>query len=120
VLYATIAEREEAEEEAKLMRQLHKDDTKGKGDKSSFWGKKSKAKKKKKTTKVVVSEFDLEKYGHYQAGSREGEELPGIVRGVLELMFVGLKFVVWLLTMLVQMFAWLTVGITRCVTSERL
>ena len=119
VLYATIAEREEAEEEARLMRQLHKGDTKGKAENSSFWGKKSKS-KKKKTRKVVVSEFDLEKYGHYQAGSREGEELPGVVRGILELMFVGLKFIVWLLTMLVRMFAWLTVGITRCVTSERL
>jgi hypothetical protein len=118
VLYATIAEREEAEEEAKLMRQLHKDDTKGKAEKSSFWGKKSKS--KKKTRKVVVSEFDLEKYGHYQAGSREGEELPGVVRGGLELRFVGLKFIVWLLTLLVRMFAWLTVSITRCVTSERL
>jgi hypothetical protein len=119
VLYATIAEREEAEEEAKHMRQLHKDDTKGKSEKSSFWGKKSKS-KKKKTRKVVVSEFDLEKYGHYQAGSREGEELPGVVRGFLELIFTGLKFIVWLLTLLVQMFAWLTVNITRCVTSERL
>jgi len=119
VLYATIAEREEAEEEAKLMRQLHKDDTKNKADKSSFWGKKSKS-NKKKTRKVVVSEFDLEKYGHYQAGSREGEELPGVARGILEFMFVGLKFVVWLLSLLVRMFAWLTVGITRCLTSERL
>jgi hypothetical protein len=119
VLYATIAEREEAEEEAKMMRQLHKDDTKGKTTKSSFWGKKSKS-NKKKTKKVVVREFDLEKYGHYQAGSREGEQLPGVVRGGLEIMFVGLKFVVWLLTMLVQMLAWVTVGVTRCVTSEKL
>jgi hypothetical protein len=118
VLYATIAEREEAEEEAKLMRQLHKDDTKGKPEKTSFWGKKSKS-KKKKTKQIVVGEFDLEKYGHYQAGSREGEELPGVVKGGLEIMFVGLKFIVWFLTMLVQMLAWVTVGVTRCVTSER-
>ena len=117
VLYATIAEREEAEEEAKMMRQLHKDDTKGKATKKSFWGKKSKPKKTKK--QIVVGEFDLEKYGHYQAGSREGEELPGVVRGGLEMMFVGLKFVVWLLTMLVQMIAWATVSVTRCVTSEK-
>ena len=118
VLYATIAEREEAEEEAKMMRQLHQDDTKVTSKKSSFWGRKSKS-KKKKTKQIVVGEFDLEKYGHYRAGSREGEQLPGAVRGGLEIMFVGLKFVVWFLTMLVQMLAWVTVGLTRCVTSER-
>jgi hypothetical protein len=109
VLYATIAEREEAEEEAKMMRQLHKDDT----------GKKPKSKKKKKTKKIVVSEFDLEKYGHYHSGSRQGQELPGVVRGGLEILFFGLKFVVWLLSLLVQMVAWITVGVTRCVTSEK-
>jgi hypothetical protein len=117
VLYATIAEREEAEEEAKMMRQLHKDDTRSKTGKSSFWGKKSKS--KKKTQKIVVSEFDLEKYGHYHSGSRQGQELPGVVRGGLEILFFGLKIVVWLLSMLVQMVAWITVGVTRCVTSEK-
>ena len=117
VLYATIAEREEAEEEAKMMRQLHKDDTKGTSNKPSFWGKKPKT--KTKTKQIVINEFDLEKYGHYQAGSREGEELPGVVRGGLEIMFVGLRFVVWFLTLVAQMLAWATVGVTRCVTSEK-
>lgn len=119
VLYATIAEREEAEEEAKFMRQLHDEELKSKSGKTSFWSRKSKTKKEKEKKQILVGEFDLEKYGHYQAGSREGEQLPGAVRGTLELMFSGLKFLVWMLTMLVQLIAWLMVSVTRCVTSEK-
>lgn len=119
VLYATIAEREEAEEEVIMMRQLRDQEAKGKSGKSSFWGRKEKTKKKKGKKQIVVREFDLEKYGHYQAGTREGEELPGPVRGGLELMFAGLKFIVWMLTLIVQLIAWLTVSMTRCVTSEK-
>ena len=117
VLYATIAEREEAEEEAKLMRQLHEKDTKGKSAKKSLWAKSKK--KKKQTKQIVIGEFDLEKYGHYQGGSREGQELPGVVRGALEAMFVGLRFIVWMLTTAVQVIAWVMVGLTRCLTSEK-
>ena len=116
MLYATIAEREEAEEEVKFMKKLREDEAKGKSGKNSMWSRKSKKKQKKQ---VLVGEFDLEKYGTYQAGSREGEELPGVVRGFLELMFGGLKFLVWMLTMLTQVIAWLMVNVTRCVTSEK-
>lgn len=117
VLYATIAEREEAEEEVKFMRKLRDEEAKGKAGKSSKWHRKTKTNKQKK--QILISEFDLEKYGHYQGGSREGEELPGPVRGFLEVMFAGLKFFVWLLTMLTQLVAWLMVNVTRCVTSEK-
>ena len=117
VLYATIAEREEAEEEVKFMKQLREEEAKGKSGKKPMWSRKSKSKNKKK--QIVVGEFDLEKYGKYQAGSREGEELPGVVRGFLEVMFAGLKFLVWMLTMLTQMIAWIMVNATRCVTSEK-
>jgi hypothetical protein len=120
VLYATLAEREEAEAETKLMRTMHEKDKKGKAtkEKTSIWTKKSKPKKNQKK-KIMIQEFDLEKYGQYQAGSREGEKLPGPVRGALEIMFVALKFFVWSLTLLVQFLAWLMVSVTRCVTSER-
>jgi len=116
VLYATIAEREEAEEEVKFMKKLREEEARGKSGKTSMWSRKAKPKNKKQ---IVVGEFDLEKYGTYQGGSREGEELPGFVRGFLEVMFAGLKFLVWMLTMLTQMIAWLMVSVTRCVTSEK-
>ena len=123
VLYATIAEREEAEDEAKLMKQMHKEDTgrSRSGSKGSFWDRKSSTKSKKKGVKQVqIAEFDLEKYGHYQAGSREGQKLPGVVRGGLEVMFMALNAIVWGLTLFVRFVAWLMVTFTRCVTSEKL
>jgi len=128
-LYATLAEREDAEEEARLMRQLHKKDvskSKSKnatattaGKSHGWFGRKTKDKKKDRKTKVVVSEFDLEKYGTYQAGSREGQRLPGPVRASLEILFASLKFIVWLLSTVVAAVAWVTVNVTRCVTSEK-
>jgi len=119
--FATIAEREEAEEEAKLMKLLHEKDLKNKekGDKKKSWlgGKKEKKPKAKK--QVVVKEFDIEKLTHYQAGDRKGEELPAVTRGALELMISGLKMIVWLLTMLVEVIAWVLVHVSRGVTSEK-
>ncbi|EXJ67545.1 uncharacterized protein A1O5_09558 [Cladophialophora psammophila CBS 110553] len=146
VFYATIAEREEAEEEAKLMRRTHEADiraasgsSRSKPKGSRIWfgrlsnsttdeseedetsEKKSRKKKNKKakTKKIVVGEFDLEKLGHYQSGDRKGEELPAVTRGVLGGLVMGLKLVVWLLTMAVQVLAWLLVHLTRGLTSEK-
>jgi hypothetical protein len=143
VFYATIAEREEAEEEAKLMRRTHKEDIRAtKSTKSQQSRSKSKSKKtsrkwfgrssssssnpddtdseagtgrrgkdsKSKTKKIVMTEFDLEKLGHYQSGDRKGEELPAVTRGAIG----GLC-----LTMLVQILTWMLVHITRGVTSEK-
>ncbi|KAJ9610498.1 hypothetical protein H2200_005275 [Cladophialophora chaetospira] len=148
--YATIAEREEAEEEAKkLMRRTHQEDVRaGKSstakskskpsrkwfgrsaseeetdcseseEKSSSRSRKSKKKNKNKTKKIVMREFDLEKLGHYQSGDRKGEELPVVTRSAIGGLVMGLKFVVWLLTMIVQVITWLLVHITRGVTSEK-
>ncbi|KIW97454.1 uncharacterized protein Z519_01038 [Cladophialophora bantiana CBS 173.52] len=144
--YATIAEREEAEEEAKLMRRTHEADireasgsSRSKPKGSRIWfgrlsnsttdeseedetlEKKSRKRKNKKTKtkKIVVGEFDLEKLGHYQSGDRKGEELPAVTRGVLGGLVMGLKLVVWLLTMVVQVLAWLLVHLTRGLTSEK-
>ena len=138
--YATIAERDEAEEEAKLMRETHEKDVRGKGptkmesrtwfgwkrngeeesddvEKGSF-GKKGK-KGKTKPKKIVMTEFDLEKMGHYQSGDRQGEELPVVTRSALSGLVVGLKLLVWALTMIVQVLAWVLVHVSRAVTSEK-
>jgi hypothetical protein len=121
VLYATLAEREDAEEEAKIMRQVHANDTKGKekkAGKKSFWSRKQKA-EKSQPKKIQVGEFDLEKLGQYQSGNREGQKLPGVTRSVLKGMVLLLQFIVWSLTTLVRVLAWILVSVTRAVTSEK-
>ncbi|KIX03005.1 uncharacterized protein Z518_06555 [Rhinocladiella mackenziei CBS 650.93] len=144
VFYATIAEREDAEEEARLMRQTHEKDIRGGGSSSKQKGsrtwfglrkqfsepdedderdpvseKKSGQKKKLKTKKIVLREFDLEKLGHYQSGDRKGQELPVITRSALSGLVMALRVLVWLLTMFVQMMAWMLVNVSRAVTSEK-
>lgn len=124
--FATLAEREEAEDEAKVMaREFQKDIREGekrekKQGRRCFGGKRAEGKERTgRRKKVVIGEFDLEKLGHYQAGERKGEELPAVVRGVMGLLVSGLRLVTWLLTMIVGFVCWLLVGCTRCVTSEK-
>lgn len=124
--YATLAEREEAEDEAKQMEHDHKKDVKESrkitadmGKRTWYGGKKKEKSVKKKTKKVIIGEFDLEKLGHYQKGERKGQELPPVVRGFMSVMVGTLRFVTWLLTMIVSFICWLLVGMTRCVTSEK-
>jgi hypothetical protein len=130
--FHTLAEREEAEAEARQMEKEHKKDIKQSrkidtsavgGDQDAAgkrtWYGKSKERKPKKTKKVVIGEFDLEKLGHYQAGDRKGQELPAPVRGVMSLLVGLLRFVTWSLTMIVSFLCWLLVGMTRCFTSEK-
>ncbi|RAK76938.1 uncharacterized protein BO72DRAFT_115901 [Aspergillus fijiensis CBS 313.89] len=82
------------------------------------WGRGPRAQKKNR--KIVVEEFDLERYGRYgHSSSREGQKLPGITRAILRVVFLGLEVVVQLLTWAVKVFAWVLVNATRCVTSER-
>jgi hypothetical protein len=164
VFYATIAERQDAEEEAKTMRQNHERDVRGGGVPSqtgkgrTWFGRfrqpldspdgdveqgspedfekttmadatagstssrknKSKAKRKaKKPKKVMMSEFDLEKLGHYQSGDRKGQELPAVTRSALGGLVIALRLFVWLLTKLVHFIAWLMVNVSRAVTSEK-
>ncbi|PGG98937.1 hypothetical protein GX51_06520 [Blastomyces parvus] len=124
-LFATQAERDEAEQEAKLMSQIHSSPKRK--TRLSFWRNSSssspwKTKKKENKNKdmpVVVEEIDLENYGRYSSGSREGEELPGIARSVLKLIFWGFKALVWGLTVAVKFIAWFLVKLTRCFTSEK-
>ncbi|KAK5196041.1 hypothetical protein LTR92_003584 [Exophiala xenobiotica] len=142
--YATIAEREEAEEEAKLMRQDHENDVRGglgagypgsksgrawfgwkKGDRVQDVDEKRTSTKKggkrgnKSKQQITMAEFDLEKLGHYQSGDRKGEELPVLTRSALSFLITGLKLLVWLMTTVVQLLAWILVNLSRAVTSEK-
>ncbi|KAL2410432.1 hypothetical protein ABEF95_002126 [Exophiala dermatitidis] len=143
VFYATIAEREEAEEEARLMRKAHEKDISRRGGSSKDKGSRTwfgfrgltsaddednndakttdrkKSKSKSKTKKIVVTEFDLEKLGHYQSGDRQGEQLPVVTRSALSVLVGGLKLLIWILTMIAQVLAWVLVNVTRAVTSEK-
>jgi hypothetical protein len=121
VLYATLAEREEAEQEAKLMRQVRDKEIREQGKKTakkSFWGRKTKG-EKSQPKKILVEEFDLEKLGVYQGGEREGQQLPGVTRSALKALVLMLQFIVWGLTTLVRILAWILVSVSRAVTSEK-
>lgn len=124
--YATFAERDEAESEAKEMEREFKKDIKerkkvaGKEKAPRTWyGAKRKVKGEGRKKKVVIGEFDMEKLGHYQKGERKGQELPPVIRGVMAVMVGGLRFITWLLTLIVGFICWLLVSMTRCVTSEK-
>lgn len=130
IFYATFAEREEAEAEAKALAAIHQKDIKNKSRKRSpeethrFWfGKSNREKKTKfkegKKKRVEVAEFDLEKLTHYQSGSREGQKLPGVSRAILRALIGGLKMIVLILTAIVQFFVWILVHVTRGITSEK-
>ncbi|KAK5400838.1 hypothetical protein LTR06_011222, partial [Exophiala xenobiotica] len=117
--YATIAERQEAEEEAKLMRQDYENDVRGgrgagssgpKGSRAWFGRKRGhvveEVDEKRTSTKkggklgnkskqqVTMVEFDLEKLGYYQSGDRKGEELPVLTRSASSFLVTGLKLLV--------------------------
>lgn len=133
-LITTLAEREDYAESLELASQIEAAKAKQDGPKTrgffKFWDRSksspqkveqsSTSKKKQKNQKIVVEEFDLEKYGRYgHSSSREGEKLPGIVRGTLKILFFGLDLIVRTLTLFVKILAWILVNSTRCVTSEK-
>ena len=131
-LVTTIAEREDAAESMFLASQIKSAQKKSKdaSDKKgsfAFWNTSSpKPKlqggghgKNKQNQEIVVEEFDLEKYGRYAGGTREGKKLPGITRGILRILFFGLELIVKGLTLIAKILAWLLVNVTRCVTSEK-
>lgn len=121
VFYATLAEREDAEAEARELAEIHERDIRNQGRKKQHkkWFGRDKSQKTPKTKKVTIKEFDLEKLGHYQSGNRKGQELPGVVRVLLSIMVGGLRFVVWILTAIVHCLTWILVTCTRGVTSDR-
>jgi hypothetical protein len=133
-LVTTLAEREDTAESMFLASQIKSAQKKSKdgADKKGLfglWNKSSSSKpkpqdgghgkKKNKNQQIVVEEFDLEKYGRYGGGTREGEKLPGITRSILRILFFGLDLIVKGLTLIVKTLAWVLVHATRCVTSEK-
>ncbi|KAF7719755.1 Uncharacterized protein PECH_005684 [Penicillium ucsense] len=129
-LITTQAEREDYAESLQLASQIQaaKDQAESNPERKSFFGlwkthrapKSDHVRNGKKDNEIVIEEIDLEKYGRYGKGSsREGEKLPGIVRTVLKLMFLGLSLIIKGMTLLVKLLAWLLVRSTRCVTSDK-
>lgn len=130
-LITTLAEREDYNESLELASQIEaaNADSESKAKRKDFFkfwsrgksapqdGRRASSKKKQK---IVVEEFDLEKYGRYgKTSTREGEKLPSPIRGVLKIMFWGLDMVVKVLTLLVKIVAKVLVHSTRCLTSEK-
>ncbi|KAJ5648006.1 hypothetical protein N7490_004378 [Penicillium lividum] len=132
-LFTTLAEREDYADSLELASQIESAKAKQAGPEwkgfLKFWGRSKsvpqdeqnvESKKRQKNHKIVVEEFDLEKYGRYgHTSSREGEKLPGLVRGVLKILFFGLDLIVKALTLFVKILAWVLVNSTRCLTSEK-
>ncbi|KAI9928894.1 hypothetical protein ASPWEDRAFT_25260 [Aspergillus wentii DTO 134E9] len=121
-LVTTLAEREDDAQADELVSRVKSKDaeTSPETKKGLFqWCSRTKS-KKTKNKKIVIEEFDLEKYGRYgHSSSREGEKLPSATRGVLRILFWGLDLVVRGLTLIVKVIAWILVSMTRCVTSEK-
>ncbi|KAL5364318.1 hypothetical protein BJX96DRAFT_178841 [Aspergillus floccosus] len=123
-LVATLAEREDAEQGTELASKI-KGERAERGEQRLSWFRslgrnKSESTRKGKSKKIIVEEFDLERYGRYgSSSSRDGEKLPGATRGVLRVLFWGLNMVVHGLTLMVKILAWALVTVTRCVTSEK-
>lgn len=125
--YATLAEREEAEEERKLMAQVQRRDRRTRSvtvdsdEKKTGWFARGEKKSKatSKTKSIAVAEFDLEKLGVYQAGERKGEDLPAVTRSLVAAVVWGLQCLVWVLTAVVRLLVWGLVNGTRAVTSEK-
>lgn len=124
-LIATLAEREDAMQGEALASRIKstpkKFDNQRRRFKFKFWTRsKPKTEKRAKSKKIVVEEFDLERYGRYSPdSSRRGQKLPGVMRGVLKTMFWLLDILVRSLTALVKVMAWVLTNVTRCVTSDR-
>ncbi|PYH74783.1 uncharacterized protein BO88DRAFT_460477 [Aspergillus vadensis CBS 113365] len=110
-MITTLAEREDAKEGSQLWSKVTSQ-PKSDGRK---WKQGS---KKPKAQRFIVEEFDMDKYGRYQGGSRKGEELPRITRGCLRVLFWGFNVVVHGLAMVVKGIAWMVVNLTRCCATD--
>ncbi|KAL1978392.1 hypothetical protein VTN31DRAFT_1251 [Thermomyces dupontii] len=106
-LVATLAEREEAEQEAKLMAQLcaaDKKDRRKRSKKKSASPRSSSGKTKSKgNNKVVVEEFD------YEANLPEEHKIPGVVRAMGSVVACGLKAVVAVVKGMLKCAVWVMV-----------
>ncbi|KAE8381018.1 hypothetical protein BDV26DRAFT_302297 [Aspergillus bertholletiae] len=118
----SLAEHEDAKEGIRLMSKikLAKSQSVNPTQRKWFHFWRSQRPVKSKNQKITVEEFDLEKYGRYGYGSsREGQKLPGLTRACLRMLFWGLEILVYVLTMMVKIIAWLLVNVSRCATSAK-
>ncbi|GKZ29256.1 hypothetical protein AbraIFM66950_004062 [Aspergillus brasiliensis] len=114
-MITTLAEREDAKEGSQLWSKVKSQHDSDGRKWYQFWSRKP---KRPKDRKIVVEEFDMDKYGRYQGGSREGEELPPIARGCLRVLFWGFNVVVHGLAMVIKGVAWMVVNLTRCCATD--
>ncbi|OOF99974.1 hypothetical protein ASPCADRAFT_161354 [Aspergillus carbonarius ITEM 5010] len=107
----TLAEREDDTAGSQLWSKMKSQSNSKQRKWERFWGQ-----PKPTNGQIVVEEFDMDTYGRYGGGSREGQKLPWITRACLRVLFWSLRVVVHILTALVKGMAWLVVNLTRCVT----
>ncbi|KAI1816863.1 hypothetical protein GGS20DRAFT_147011 [Poronia punctata] len=86
---------------------------------------KNKKKKKKKRGRFETFELDLESQASSLGGKldikdSDRDKLPGIVRALIKLLGFGFKCVIWVLTLGFKAAMAIIVGLTKCITSEKL
>ncbi|KAI1498190.1 hypothetical protein F5X99DRAFT_340194 [Biscogniauxia marginata] len=84
-----------------------------------------KSKRKRERGRIEELELDLESQASSLGGklsirSGDREKLPGTMRTVVKLLGFAFKFVIWALTLAFKAFMAVVVGLTKCLTSERL
>ncbi|OJZ89383.1 hypothetical protein ASPFODRAFT_182334 [Aspergillus luchuensis CBS 106.47] len=114
-MITALAEQEDAKEGSQLWSKVTSQPKSDSRKWYHFW---KQGPKKPKAQKSIIEEFNVVKYGRYQEGSREGEELPRITRGCLRVLFWGFNVVVHGLTMVVKGIAWMVVNLTQCCATD--
>ncbi|KAI1378546.1 hypothetical protein F4677DRAFT_370761 [Hypoxylon crocopeplum] len=84
-----------------------------------------KDKDKKKRGRLEELELDLESQASSLGGKlnikdKDREQLPGTVRTILKLLSFGFKCVIWALTLAFKALMAIVVGLSKCLTSEKL
>ncbi|ORY57223.1 uncharacterized protein BCR38DRAFT_354994 [Pseudomassariella vexata] len=88
-------------------------------------GDKKKGKKNRKHRKLEELEMDLESQtsslgGKLDISTKDKDKLPGTARTVLKLLSFAFKCFIWALTLVFKALMAVVVGLTKCLTSEKL
>jgi len=75
--------------------------------------------KGKKPSKIEEMELDLESQDSLKE-KKEKDKLPRSTRGLLGLIWMLFKFMIWLLTITVKAISTIIIGLSRCLTSDKL
>ncbi|TGJ88294.1 hypothetical protein E0Z10_g418 [Xylaria hypoxylon] len=95
------------------------------GSKDKDKDKKTKTKNKKKRGRFEVFELDLESQAS-SLGAKldiketDREKLPGVTRTIIKLLGFVFKCIIWVLTLAFKAAMAIIVGLTKCITSEKL